>query len=133
LSDLTFPEENSKKFGYGPPFLFSFPEPIKSPRKRLNSPNFRKFARPIAGNALKRVERKRNHNPFFANENIGFNFPEGDTDVAENDENYDNKVIFNNYDYNHSVINVIKNQLILHYNRSQSQKIVLSQISKKLT
>jgi hypothetical protein len=101
-SDLTSPKEHSKKFGYGPPFLFALPEPIKSPWKRLNSPNFRKSARPIAGNALRRVERKRKHNPALANGNFGFNFPEEDTDIAENNENYDNKVIFDNYNYNYN-------------------------------
>ncbi len=89
-TNLNFSE--NKKFGYGPPFLFSLPEPIKSPWKRLNSPNFKKLgARPICGNALKRLEGKRKYDQYFANENMRFNFPKEDTDDAGNSKN---KVIF---------------------------------------
>ncbi|CAI2165149.1 6558_t:CDS:2 [Funneliformis geosporum] len=87
-TNLTFSDRN-KKFGYGPPFLFSLPEPIKSPWKRLNSPNFGKLgARMISGNALKRrEEKKRKHIHPFANENMQFTFPKEDTGDAKNSNN----------------------------------------------
>ncbi|GBB87018.1 hypothetical protein RclHR1_13480001 [Rhizophagus clarus] len=85
-STFNFSEHN-KKFGYGPTFLFSMPEPIKSPWKRLNSPNFRKLnIRPISGNAIKRVEVKRKQTLSFISENTRFNFPEEDIDMAENSD-----------------------------------------------
>ncbi|CAG8490454.1 6379_t:CDS:2 [Funneliformis caledonium] len=81
-TNLTF---SDKKFGYGPPFLFSLPEPVKSPWKRLNSPNFGKLgARMISGNALKRREDKRKHTQPFSNENMQFTFHKEVTDDAKN-------------------------------------------------
>lgn len=85
-SNFTFSEEHNKKFGYGPPFLFALPEPIKSPWKRLNSPNFRKNVRPISGNAIKRVEGKRKYNPPFTSEDTHFNFPEEGINMTENSD-----------------------------------------------
>ncbi|CAG8475716.1 16580_t:CDS:2 [Acaulospora colombiana] len=51
----------SATYGYGPPFLFSLPEPVEDPWKFKSSPALRKIgARPLSANALRRRRRAMN-------------------------------------------------------------------------
>ncbi|CAG8567482.1 4367_t:CDS:2, partial [Racocetra fulgida] len=69
LTSITTSSSNTDvnaKFGFGPPFLFSLPEPIDDPWKLKSELTLRDIgARPVSTHALRRILERRKVNNFF--------------------------------------------------------------------